>query len=153
MLTLFILSQWTKVYSKVSINLLRMLQNQLASAFQSRVLAARQAGVLLSVPPDSCIPVLPWALPLPLFLPVVLMFPSVGISKQGLLEGKGATVPQASPHFCVPWVVQGCSPKLQARLAPLRVCDLHQYLLFRLFPHPPDVLAPWIGHAFGAVPL
>lgn len=38
---------------------------------------------------------------------------------------------------CVPWVVQGCSPELQARLAPLRVCDLHQYLLFRLFPHPP----------------
>lgn len=153
MLTLFILSQWTEVYSKVSINLLRMLQNQLASVLQSRVLA-RQAGVLLSAPPGSCTPGLPRALPLPVSAcgsGVSLCL--LGYQSRACLKEKEPQCHGPALTCCVPWVVQGCSPELQARLAPLRVCDLHQYLPFRLFPHSPNLLAPWIIHAFGAVPL
>lgn len=92
------------MYSKVSINLVRMLQNQLASVLQSRVLAARQAGVLLSAPPGSCSPGLPWALPLPLLLPVVLVFPSVC---WGIKAGPGQ---RKKSHSAMGWPSRAVSP-------------------------------------------
>lgn len=123
MLTLLILSQWTKVYSKVSISLLRMLQNQLASVLQSRVLAARQAGVLLSAPPGSFTPRTPMA---PSSSPVSACGSGVspcllGYQSRACLKAKEPQCHGLALTFCVPAVVQGCSPELQARLAPLRV--------------------------------
>lgn len=136
-LTLLILSQWAKVYSKVSVNLLRMLQNQLANVFQSKMLAARQAGELLSAPPGSCI----LGCHVPFFFYCVCLwfwcFPLfVGVSKQGMHEGKEAAVPQASPYLLCPLGGAGMQPRAPGK-AGSTDSDLHEYLLFRLFPHSP----------------
>lgn len=144
MLTLFILSQWTKVYSKVSINLLRMLQNQLASVLQSRVLAARQAEVLLSAPLG-----LPWALP----LPMILVFPSVCWDiKAGPAWRKRSKVPRASPHLLCPLGGAGMQPRAPGKAGstesvwPASVSAIQT-------PSPRSLTSLLHGHAFGTVPL
>lgn len=136
MLTLFILSQWTKVYSKVSINLLRMLQNQLASVLQSRVLAARQAEVLLSAPPG-----LPWALP----LPMILVFPSICWDiKAGPAWRKRSNSATGQPSLAVSsgWCRDAAPSSRQGWLhwecvTCISICYSDS------FPTLPDLLAPW----------
>lgn len=155
MLTLFILSQWTKVYSKVSINLLRMLQNQLASVLQSRELAARQAGLLLSAPPGSCPPGLPWALPLPLCLPVVLVFPSgCWDIKAGPAWRKRRHSATGQPSLAVsPGCCRDAAPSSRQGWLHWECVTCISICYSDSLSTLPDLLAPWIEHAFGAVPL
>lgn len=137
MLTLFIRSQWTKVYSKVSINLLKC--SKTIWPVSSKQSPCCQAGWSAAVCPSRHLyswaamgpssPVSSCGSRVPLFL---LGNQSRACSKEKELQCNGPAL-----SCCVPWGVGGCSPELQARLAPLTVCGLHRHLLFRLFPHPP----------------
>lgn len=111
MLTLFILSQWTKVYSKVSINLLRMLQNRLASLPKQS--ACCQAGWSAAVCPSRQL--YSWAAMGPSSSPVSSCGSGVSLGLLGYQAGpawrKRSCSAWASPHLLCPLGGAGMQPQ------------------------------------------